>query len=513
MTDTNQREHSSRADSLPLANAAEARRRSEARYQTLFDSVDEGICILEVLFDEQQHPVDCCVLEMNPTFEQLTGLSDTEGRTARELAPDMDTFWFDVFGKVALSGEPEHFEHPAPDRGCWFGVRVMRVGEPRSRQVAVFFRDITERKQINDALRERERYFRSMADTAPAMLWVTGTNNQCTFLSRGWYDYTGQTEQEGLGFGWVHAVHPDDRQRARELYLKAAEQREPFKFDYRLRGTDGKYRWAIDSGRPRFDADGNWLGYIGSVIDVHERKESEQALRRADTRKDRFIALLSHELRNPLAPIQLSLDLLDHVPAGSPRASRALEVIERQIGQLTGLVDELLDVTRVTSDKIRLHREVLALDELLKDTVEDHRQLFLERDVALDLELCDEPAPVWGDRHRLCQVVGNLLQNAAKFTDPGGHVVVELSVCAETGRAEICVRDSGVGMDETTLANLFEPFIQADTSLDRSSGGLGLGLALVKGLTELHGGQVGVESEGRGQGARFSIWLPLTDRN
>lgn len=496
---------------MTLSSTEEALRESEARYQTLFNSVDEGICILEIIFDDDDNPVDYRFLESNPTFEEQTGLVDAVGKTARELVPDLDEFWFETYGRVALTGESERFEHHAPAMNRWFDVYAVRVGRPDRRQVALFFRDISERKRINRSLRESEQYFRMMADSAPAMLWLTDTNNQCIFLSRGWYEYTGQSQEDGLGLGWADAVHPDDRDEALAQYLAAAERCEPFQLDFRLRGVDGEYRWAIDSGQPRFDTDGNWQGYIGSVIDVDERKKTEQALVEADERKDRFMALLSHELRNPLAPIKLSLQLLDEAEPNTSAALRAREVIERQVDQLTGLVDDLLDVTRVSSGKVQLRQETVALREILEHTVADHRALFEAKELRLDLELPSAPLYVHGDPNRLRQVLGNLLQNAAKFTEPGGRTAVAASVDSERRRVTVSVADTGVGMTDEMLENLFEPFIQAGTSLDHAQGGLGLGLSLVKGLTELHDGGVQVRSDGLGHGAEFEFWLPLAE--
>jgi two-component system CheB/CheR fusion protein len=253
----------------------------------------------------------------------------------------------------------------------------------------------------------------------------------------------------------------------------------------------------------------------GVNIDITERKRvtelraSEAALREADRQKNEFLAMLSHELRNPLAPIRNSLYILEHAVPGGEQARRAQAVIDRQIGQMTWLIDDLLDVTRITSGKIRLRHERLDLNALAQRTVEDHRTLFAKSDVRL--EVLPARAEVWvdGDRVRLAQVVGNLLQNAAKFTPRGGKTTVSVQEDAARGEAILAVRDTGAGIEPEMLARLFHPFAQADVTLDRSKGGLGLGLALVKGLVELHGGSVSAESGGPGQGAAFTISLPL----
>ena len=241
---------------------------------------------------------------------------------------------------------------------------------------------------------------------------------------------------------------------------------------------------------------------------MEERERAEQALQDADRRKDEFLAMLSHELRNPLAPIQNSLHVLEQSPAGSDVARRAQQIIARQVGHLTRLVDDLLDVTRVSRGKLRVHFQGLDLRDLVERTVEDHRTLFTARGLALDVTCPERPLWVDGDSTRLAQMVGNLLQNSVKFTPSGGSVALALDVVE--GFAELRVRDSGVGIDPVLLPRLFQPFSQSDDTLDRSLGGLGLGLALVKGIAELHGGTVEVFSGGRGAGTEFVVRLPLS---
>ena len=240
-------------------------------------------------------------------------------------------------------------------------------------------------------------------------------------------------------------------------------------------------------------------------------RESEAELREVDQRKNEFLAVLSHELRNPLTPIRNGLFILDHVEPGTERARRALEVLGRQVGHLSHLVDDLLDATRITRNKITLQEEALELNELVRAVVEDHRSLFEKNRVRLEVSLADRPLRLMADRTRLAQVVGNLLENAAKFTDPEGEVRVFVSAEPATRRAVIRVADTGIGITEDLLSRLFVPFTQADRSLDRTKGGLGLGLALVKRLVELHGGEVTAHSDGAGRGAQLTVRLPLAE--
>jgi PAS domain S-box-containing protein len=240
--------------------------------------------------------------------------------------------------------------------------------------------------------------------------------------------------------------------------------------------------------------------------DITKRKEMEDELRESSRRKDEFLGLLSHELRNPLAPIRNSIYVLEHAEPIGEQANRAKEVIARQVGHLTRLVDDLLEVTRVTRGKVQLRRARLDLGELARRTGEDHADVLKERGLRFAIHTPDQPVWVDCDETRLAQVIGNLLHNAAKFTPAGGRVT--LAVVAGEGTAELHVVDTGSGIAPALIGRLFQPFVQAEQSLARSEGGLGLGLALVKGLVELHGGSVEARSGGEGQGAEFVVRLP-----
>ncbi len=245
------------------------------------------------------------------------------------------------------------------------------------------------------------------------------------------------------------------------------------------------------------------IGEIGRRL-----RDAEAALIESDRRKDEFLAVLSHELRNPLGTIRSALTILDR---GANSVSRdvqgARSTIERQLAHLSRLVDDLLDVSRMKTGKIRIERRPVELRELVRRTVEDHITLLSANDLVMDLRLTDDAVWVNGDPTRLGQILGNLLQNASKFTPPGGRVFVALET--EPGHARLRVRDNGLGLDDHVRSRLFQPFAQADSTLHRTRGGLGIGLSLVKALVELHGGRVEAMSEGPGKGCEFQVVLPL----
>jgi PAS domain S-box-containing protein len=258
------------------------------------------------------------------------------------------------------------------------------------------------------------------------------------------------------------------------------------------------------------DEDESLLAQLATVASLAlQHVEARISLEEGDRRKNDFLAMLSHELRNPLAPIRSSVYVLNHTAPGSSHALRAQSIIDRQVGHLTRLVDELLDVTRISRGKIQLQTELLDLAEVTRRAVEDYRPAFTAGD--LELQVTIPEAAVWmnGDRTRVSQVIGNLLQNAQKFTHAGGTVSVSVEDNPHLRQAVVRVRDTGAGIAPETLPRIFEPFMQADTTLDRSQGGLGLGLALVKGLVEMHRGAVSVASSGLGQGAEFTLRFPI----
>jgi PAS domain S-box-containing protein len=376
----------------------------------------------------------------------------------------------------------------------------------------VLVNDITDRKKAEQAIRESEAQFRNMADNAPAILWVTVPSGECTYLSALWYEFTGRTRGEDVGYAWLEAIHPDDLAETKRIFREANEGQIPFRIDYRLRRHDGEYRWAVDAGLPRFNGS-VFQGFVGCVFDVHERKLAEAAnsrlvqdLRHADQRKDEFLATLAHELRNPLAPIRNGLQIMQLAKDDPEATEQARSMMERQLGQMVHLVDDLLDLSRISRGKIELRKKRIDLAKVIQQAIETSRPAIEQAGHELLIEVPARPAYVDADLTRLAQVFSNLLNNAAKYTESGGRI--RLAVHYLESQAVISVRDNGIGIPAHMLPHVFEMFTQVDRNLERSQGGLGIGLSIVKRLVEMHDGAVEARSEGHGMGSEFVVYLP-----
>jgi PAS domain S-box-containing protein len=365
-----------------------------------------------------------------------------------------------------------------------------------------------ERDRVETELRESELRYSSLAEAVPGVLFTNRPDGSCDYVSQAFLDFTGLSLEHALGFGWSSALHLGDLERTRSRWESCVAEGRMFEGEFRLRGRDGAYAWFGSRSIPARDVTGRVVKWFGVCVNIDRQKKDEAALQDADRRKDEFLAVLGHELRNPLAPILHAAHLLAAPGIKGPDAAQAADLIARQVAHMARLVDDLLDVARVTQGRIRLRPQACDLCDIVRETCEDFRPVLAGGDVTLELRLPDRPLWLTGDPTRLAQIVSNVLHNAAKFTEPGGRVTVALSV--EEGRALLSVVDTGIGMDEQTLGVIFEAFAQADRSLAHTRGGLGLGLTLVKGLVGLHGGEIRAHSAGPGQGSRLEIVLPVS---
>jgi PAS domain S-box-containing protein len=628
-------------------------RESEGRYRTLLTSIDEGFCIIEVLFDEKQTPIDYRFLEVNPTFGKQSGLEDAVGKTMRELRPMHDESWFQILGQVASSGEPIRFIKEARQlAGQWYDVYACRVGEPESRKVAIVFNDITERNQSQEALRDSHVRFETLFDTSPVgmyvvddqfRLWKMNAKTRATF--GGFKDQIGTDFTQILHVLWPpeiadeiaarfrHTVATGEPYRHAELAEVRSDREVREYYDWELhrislpqgqhgvvcyfldisaqvhaqqavRESETRYRRLFEAakdgilildaktgkitaanafmcnltgmkaeeflGKELYEigmfkdtlenkaafhdlqttgyfrhehlplhnlkgeevevefvanlySEGDRLVAQCNIRDISERSRLEktlaaqaEALTVQARSKDEFLAMLSHELRNPLAPIRAAAHMmrLQEQQTGTeanPILQQAREVIERQVANLTKMVSDLSEVSRVISGRIRLETQPVDLKRAIGHAIQTVTPIFEQREHAVSVSLCTEPLWALADPVRLEEILVNVLNNAAKYTPDGGRVDVTCEHARDGDQTFgiLRVRDNGVGIDEALLPRVFDLFTQADRSLARSSGGLGIGLSLARRLVVLHEGTIQAQSDGPGKGSEFSVRMPL----
>lgn len=627
-----------------------ALRASEERYRNLFESIDEGFCLIEMIFDESGKPVDYLFLETNPAFEKQCGLQDALGKRILELRPQHEAYWFESFGQVVRTGERLRFQalsHSLGGRS--FDICAVRVGGPDSRKVAIVFTDITERlttaaaiaaseqryrrlfeaahdgililnadtamiedvnpflidlldypreyfigkelweigvfpdiehskaamrelqdkksirfedmpledKQGNkhpvefvsnvyqengrrviqcnirdiserkmgaEELRHAANRFRFMAESMPQKVFTADASGAMDYFNPQWMEYTGLSFEQIKGRGWKQFIHPLDLQETVRRWHHSIDTGEPFDMEHRFARADGAYRWHMSGAHCMLDVDGNSAMWIGSVTDIEDVKRiereratllvNEQASRMeaetANRSKDLFLATLSHELRTPLNAIVGWISILRR-KKGSPTfpadLQEGLEVIERNTKAQVQLIEDVLDVSRIVSGKLRLEMRWCDLADAVKAGIDVVRPVAEARDITLDVQLDPAVSKTSCDSARIQQVVWNLLSNAVKFTPKGGTVGVSLSRCQSS--IQIQVTDSGQGLHPDLLPFIFDRFRQADSSTRRNFGGLGLGLSIVKHLVEMHGGTVAAHSAGAGKGSTFTVRLPI----
>ncbi|MCK8495204.1 ATP-binding protein [Spirosoma sp. RP8] len=536
--------------------AEEAQQVSEVTYRTLFETMEQGFGIGQILPADQQagRPMDYQWLEVNPRFEQLTGLAraDVLSQTTRQLIPGLEETWYEGYGHVAATGETVSFEAYSPVLSRWFEVYVFALGSPASRRVGVLFSNTTERKQQQ----KRQALLLKLAD---AIRPLTASGDIMTTVSEligrhyevdrcGFAELPPPYNQLVISRDWTKAGMPS-RQDAYPLSSWSGElirrlrsgqtvvddagkdsQNPPPEAPSKRAGDRGSRIWA-----PRLK-EGQWVGSffvedapsrfwneadVGLLEEIAERTwaaveraRAEEALGEEYRRKDEFMAMLAHELRNPLASLANTLLVLQLTRGTDENLSypQAVGQMSQQVGHMSRMVDDLLDVGRIRYGLIQLHRKPLDLVTLMRQTVETVKPFYSQQRRQLSVSLPPYALPMLGDETRLVQVVMNLLTNGLRYTNPGGHVWVSLQLEkdeAQPKQALLRVKDDGIGIALDRQATIFDIFVQGETTLDRPRGGLGLGLAVVKQLVVLHEGSIEVHSPGVGEGSEFLVRLPL----
>jgi two-component system CheB/CheR fusion protein len=395
------------------------------------------------------------------------------------------------------------------ETGQWYLTRVnpYRSSADKIEGVVITLVDITQLKKAELAIRDSEENFRALVTASAQTVWTTNAQGAIVEDSPSWRAFTGQTFEQFLGEGWADALHPDDRENALRKWRDCVATRTPLDNELRVRHTSGDWRWMHARAVPVRHESGEIRGWIGMSADITARRETKEALREADRRKDEFLALLSHELRNPLAPLRNAMTIFDKaLPADSP-LRRIRDVCERQLLLLTHIVDQLLDVARISSGRLELTIRRVDFRKVVDEVVSDFDFAAKERRHKVVVEQSPEALEIAGDELRLDQIVTNLLDNAIKFTPEGGRI--RISLCREGAEAVLSVADNGGGLTDELRARIFDVFNQGDLSFQNRKGGLGLGLTIVRRLAELHGGSVSAHSEGPGKGSTFVLRLPL----
>ena len=366
--------------------------------------------------------------------------------------------------------------------------------------------DVTVHRQSQGALRESEAVYHMLCEAVPDFVWMADAAGRVIFVNQRCRDYTQMTLEHLNETEWQEVSHPEDRTRLQVSWAAAIAGATPFEAEYRNRRHDGVYRWFIGRAVPVRDEAGRVVRWVGTATDIDDRRRTEDTLREDDRRKDEFLAMLAHELRNPLAALCTANELLRLRGSDRPDIQRLGDVIGRQAKHLTRLVDDLLEVSRITQGKIDLQLERLEAQRVAVRAIETVRPAVDARRQVLAVSFPEAPVHLDADPIRLIQVLGNLLSNASKFTPEEGRI--ELTLEAAESAAELRVRDTGEGIPPEMLTKIFDLFAQVDTSLHRARGGLGIGLTLARTLVEMHGGTLEAWSEGLGRGSEFVVRLP-----
>lgn len=348
--------------------------------------------------------------------------------------------------------------------------------------------------------------YRQLIESFAQAVWEANAAGQIMDDSPSWRAYTGQTTAQWLGEGWIDAVHPHQRQAVLGQWRQAVDEQKPVQAEYQLQHARGGWRWTSVRATPVFEPDGSVRKWIGLNVDITDRKRAEEALRQANRHKDEFLAMLAHELRNPMATLRSGLDILTMTTAQDEMSRSTVAMMNRQTDHLVRMVDDLLDVSRINQGKIELQTQRIDLVELVHQAAQSVAFLYQQQGRSLQLTLPKAPIYLQADATRMSQVLTNLLINGVRYTGEGGQVWLRLE--GGHNQARLVVRDNGIGLSADQLSAIFELFVQVDNSLARSKSGLGLGLTLVQRLVELHGGWVEAQSEGLGQGSTFTVHLP-----
>ena len=485
--------------------AEAALRESEERYRQLFNQLIEGFCIIEVLFDPDQMPIDYRFLEINPAFEAQTGLRDARGKRMLELAPEHEAHWFRIYGKVALTGESIRFVNEARALNRWYEVSAYRVGDAQSRKVAILFNDISEAKRAEDALRESEGRFRSLADAIPQLCWVANGDGWITWYNRRWYEYTGTTPEQMEGWGWQSLHDPEVLPQVLDRWQASIANGQPFEMVFPLRGADGRFRPFLTRVVPVWGEDGKVFRWFGSNTDITEPMRLEEERHKVDERMVQaqklealgvLVAGVAHNFNNILAIIMGTASIQEQEMT-DPGQLEALRTIGTACQRGRSLVQALAHFSRPALAQqvpVEMNALVAEVRILLENTTRNR--------VEIRAAFTGEPTWIHGDPGSLSPALMNICLNGLDAMPDGGTLTLRTAI-PRPDWVEVSVEDTGAGMVPEILARVTEPFYTTKPV----GKGTGLGLSVTHGVLKAHGGTMEISSQA-GKGTQVRLRLP-----
>jgi PAS domain S-box-containing protein len=518
---------------------------SEEKYRGLFESMDQGFCIIDVLFDEAGRPVDYRFVESNPVFGTQTGLKDVVGKTARQLVPDLEAHWFARYGNVALTGEATRFVEGSEAMGRWFEVYAFRLGGGESRRIAVLFTDITQRKRAEAQLRESEEHFRTFANNIQNLAWMARPDGWIYWYNQRWYEYTGTSLEEMQGWGWERVHHPDHRQRVVAFVQEAWNKGETWELTFPLKGADGVYRWFLTRAFAVKDGEGNVLRWIGTNTDIDAQKQAEAALAgrerdaqtlaeelaaaneelraaneeiqasneelgvtnghltRINSDLDNFVYTASHDLKAPILNIEGLLKALERQINGTASQSETVgkiyELLYSSVNRFKSTIGDLTQVARISKESTE-DVAYIPVAEVLSEVLLDLQPQLEEAGAQIAVKLDGES--VRFSRKNLKSILYNLLSNAVKYRSSDRPLRVSIDCKVQEDYLELVVTDNGLGMDMRQEEKIFALFKRLHAHVE----GTGIGLYMVKKMLENAGGKIRVESQ-VGVGSTFRVYF------
>jgi PAS domain S-box-containing protein len=487
---------------------------NEIRYRTLFNSIDEGFCIIEVLFDKHNKPIDYKFIETNIVFEDQTGLKNVIGKKAKELIPNLEQHWIEQYGQVVLTGEPIRFEEGSDAMGRWFNVYATRVGGNESKKVAVIFNDITKRKSGENALEAERLRLHDFFKQAPAAIAVIHGPEHVYELANGFYQKVFNRSEKDLLGKPMRKVFPEiNGQGIFELFDTVYETGEayvanefPATFDRVGNGTfeTGYFSFVaqpiIETGRVQ--------RILIHVIEVTEQLYARNRIEELSKQKDEFIGIASHELKTPVTSIKAYTQLLQHrfQKNEDSKSAEMLGKMNYQLDKLTSLIGDLLDVTKIEGGKLQFNERFFDFNELVDEIVEEMQRTSTSHTLVKKLA---PTKSIYGDRDRIGQVITNFLTNAIKYSPTADKVIIKSIIDKEN--ITLCVQDFGVGISKDDQEKVFGRFYRVSGDKQETYPGLGLGLYITAEIIKRQNGKIWVESE-KGTGSTFCFSLPLTKK-